>query len=141
MSTSIPPQFLSHAPATALATHHPGPRHAHRAHDGRPTPGPRPRPVAHLPGPAIAALNTPRALANADLITLNGAQAGADEFFPVLVYVVLQANPPNLLSTVQYIKYFYEPRANGEDSYWWNQFVIAVQFIKTLNPAALKSSS
>ena len=89
----------------------------------------------------IAALNTPRALANADLITLNGAQAGADEFFPVLVYVVLQANPPNLLSTVQYIKYFYEPRANGEDSYWWNQFVIAVQFIKTLNPAALKSSS
>jgi hypothetical protein len=71
----------------------------------------------------------------ADLITLNGAHAGADEFFPVLVYVVVQANPPGLLSTVQYIRYFYEPRASGEDSYWWNQFVMAVQFVKTLEPA------
>ena len=71
-----------------------------------------------------------------DLITLNGTQAGADEFFPVLVFVILQANPPNLLSTVQYIKYFYEARASGEASYWWNQFVIAVQFIKTLLASA-----
>jgi len=84
---------------------------------------------------AVAAACGP-APRRADLITLNGAQAGADEFFPVLVFVILQANPPNLLSTVQYIKYFYEARASGEASYWWNQFVIAVQFIKTLLASA-----
>jgi len=36
-----------------------------------------------------------------DLISLNGKEVGADDFFPVLVYVILLANPRNLLSTVQ----------------------------------------
>ena len=59
---------------------------------------------------------------------------GADDFFPVLVFVILQSNPRFLLSTVQYIKYFYESKATGESSYWWSQFLVAVEFIKTLNP-------
>ena len=103
----------------------PAPADAHRLSDGRDA--------------GTRAGGRARTLGCADLITLNGAQAGADEFFPVLVYVTLQANPPSLLSTVQYIKYFYEPRASGEASYWWNQFVIAVQFIKTLKPAPSKA--
>ena len=69
-----------------------------------------------------------------DLISFNGKEVGADDFFPVLVFVILQANPRCLLSTVQYIKYFYESKATGEASYWWSQFIVAVEFIKTLNP-------
>lgn len=69
-----------------------------------------------------------------NLITFNGKEVGADDFFPVLVFVVLQANPRNLLSNVQYIRYFYESKATGEASYWWSQFLVAVEFIKTLNP-------
>ena len=52
----------------------------------------------------------------------------------MLVFVIVQASPPNLLSTVQYIKYFYESRALGEAMYWWSQFVFAIEFIKTMNP-------
>lgn len=69
-----------------------------------------------------------------DLITINGKEVGADDFFPVLVFVILQSNPRCLLTTVQYIRYFYESKAAGEASYWWSQFVVAVEFIKTLNP-------
>ena len=36
---------------------------------------------------------------------------GADEYFPVLVYAVLQANPPQLLSTVTFISRFRSPEA------------------------------
>mgnify|MGYP002389961457 CR=1 FL=1 len=72
------------------------------------------------------------------LLALNGVQAGADDFFPILVYVIIQANPPHLLSTVQYIQYFYESRATGEASYFWSQFQMAVEFIKTLNPDPTK---
>ena len=35
------------------------------------------------------------------LLQLSGQSAGADDFFPVLVYVILKANPPGLLSAVQ----------------------------------------
>lgn len=68
------------------------------------------------------------------MITLNNQQVGADDMFPILVYVIIKANPPNLLSTIQYIRSFYESRASGEASYWWAQFNIAVEFIKTMNP-------
>lgn len=57
---------------------------------------------------------------------------GADDFVPVLVYVVLQANPPNLLSTKQYVNTFYESRLTGEEYYCWMQFCAAIEFIKTL---------
>ncbi|KJE90388.1 hypothetical protein CAOG_01708, partial [Capsaspora owczarzaki ATCC 30864] len=67
-----------------------------------------------------------------DLIQMSGKPAGADDFFPVLVYVIIQVNPPSMLSTMQYIRYFYESRAKGEGSYWWSQFTIAIEFIKTM---------
>ncbi|KAJ8286402.1 hypothetical protein GJAV_G00038870 [Gymnothorax javanicus] len=58
---------------------------------------------------------------------------GADDFVPVLVFVLIKANPPCLLSTVQYINNFYASRLSGEDSYWWMQFTAAVEFIKTID--------
>ncbi|XP_044295783.1 GTPase-activating protein and VPS9 domain-containing protein 1 isoform X5 [Varanus komodoensis] len=58
---------------------------------------------------------------------------GADDFVPVLVFVLIKANPPCLLSTVQYISSFYANSLSGEESYWWMQFTAAVEFIKTID--------
>ncbi|XP_058015577.1 GTPase-activating protein and VPS9 domain-containing protein 1 [Ahaetulla prasina] len=58
---------------------------------------------------------------------------GADDFVPVLVFVIIKANPPCLLSTVQYISSFYANSLTGEESYWWMQFTAAVEFIKTID--------
>uniref|UniRef100_A0A3B4GSW4 GTPase-activating protein and VPS9 domain-containing protein 1 n=1 Tax=Pundamilia nyererei TaxID=303518 RepID=A0A3B4GSW4_9CICH len=58
---------------------------------------------------------------------------GADDFVPVLVFVLIRANPPCLLSTVQYINNFYASRLSGEECYWWMQFTAAVEFIKTID--------
>lgn len=57
----------------------------------------------------------------------------ADDFMPVLIYVLIKANPPNLMSTVQYVNSFYENRLQGEEQYWWMQFSSAIEFIKTMD--------
>jgi len=57
----------------------------------------------------------------------------ADDFMPVLIYILIKANAPSLLSTVQYIKSFYEKRLSGEEQYWWMQFASAIEFIKTMD--------
>jgi len=57
----------------------------------------------------------------------------ADDFVPVLVFVIIKANPPSLLSTVQFVDNFYRDRLCGEECYWWMQFVGAVEFIKTMD--------
>ena len=58
--------------------------------------------------------------------------SGADEFVPVLVYVLIRANPPHLLSTKQYINNFIDDRLSGEEMYCWTQFSAAVEFVKSL---------
>ncbi|KAJ7994169.1 hypothetical protein DPEC_G00263130 [Dallia pectoralis] len=58
---------------------------------------------------------------------------GADDFVPVLVFVLIKANPPCLLSTIQYMNNFYASRLSGEECYWWMQFTAAVEFIKTID--------
>lgn len=57
----------------------------------------------------------------------------ADDLMPVLVYVLIKANPPHLLSTVQYVNTFYEKQLEGEEAYWWTQFASAVEFIKNMD--------
>lgn len=57
----------------------------------------------------------------------------ADDLVPVLVYVLIKANPPSLLSTVQYVQSFYANRLEGEEHYWWVQFCSAIEFIKTMD--------
>ena len=71
-----------------------------------------------------------------NLLSLSQAKSSvpaADDFLPVLVFVVVKANPANLLSTVQYVESFYGNRLGGEDHYWWMQFVAAIEFIKTMD--------
>lgn len=57
----------------------------------------------------------------------------ADDFIPVMVFVIIKANPPSLLSTVQYVDAFYGNRLCGEEQYWWMQFASAIEFIKTMD--------
>ncbi|RWS15868.1 GTPase-activating protein and VPS9 domain-containing protein 1-like protein [Dinothrombium tinctorium] len=56
----------------------------------------------------------------------------ADDLIPVLVYVLIKANPAALLSNVQYVNSFYGKLLEGEEAYWWTQFCSAVEFIKTM---------
>ncbi|CBY31545.1 unnamed protein product [Oikopleura dioica] len=58
---------------------------------------------------------------------------GADDLVPVLVYVIIKANPPALLSMIQYVE-AYEPAGAGEDSFYWMQFTAACKFIQTIEP-------
>ncbi|GAB0092754.1 Receptor-mediated endocytosis protein 6 homolog [Sergentomyia squamirostris] len=57
----------------------------------------------------------------------------ADDLTPVLIYVIIKANPPYLLSTVQYVNCFIGDKLEGEDQYWWTQFCSAITYIKTLD--------
>ena len=52
--------------------------------------------------------------------------------YPCVHQVIIKANPPSLLSTVQFVDNFYRDRLCGEECYWWMQFVGAVEFIKTM---------
>ncbi|GFN81129.1 GTPase-activating protein and vps9 domain-containing protein 1 [Plakobranchus ocellatus] len=57
----------------------------------------------------------------------------ADDFMPVLIFVLIKANPFGLLSTVQYVNSFYGNRLQGEEQYWWLQLTSALEFIKTMD--------
>lgn len=61
------------------------------------------------------------------------AVPAADDFIPVIIFVIIKANPPCLLSTIQYIQSFYGNRIGGEEQYWWIQFCSAVEFIKNMD--------
>lgn len=61
-----------------------------------------------------------------------GSTTAADDFVPVLVYVIIKTNPHDLLSTIQYVKSFYGTQLRGEEEYWWTQFCSAVEFTKTM---------
>jgi len=56
---------------------------------------------------------------------------GADDLVPVLVFVIVKANPPSLLSTIQFVDTF-EKQASGEDAFYWMQFTAACKFIQTI---------
>ncbi|XP_055636434.1 receptor-mediated endocytosis protein 6 homolog [Toxorhynchites rutilus septentrionalis] len=57
----------------------------------------------------------------------------ADDMTPVFIYVLIQVNPPNLLSTIEYVNSFFGDKLAGERAYWWTQFCSAVTFIKTMD--------
>ncbi|KAF9155721.1 hypothetical protein BG015_008855 [Linnemannia schmuckeri] len=71
-----------------------------------------------------------------------GNSKGADTFLPILIYVVLQANPPNLVSNVQYISRFRNPdKLQAEAGYYLASLDGAISFIENLEASSLSISA
>ncbi|EEA20507.1 guanine nucleotide exchange factor Vps9, putative [Talaromyces marneffei ATCC 18224] len=65
----------------------------------------------------------------------------ADSFVPILIYVVLKANPEHLVSNVQYILRFRnQDKLGGEAGYYLSSLSGAIQFIETLDRTSLTVS-
>ncbi|OSX64362.1 hypothetical protein POSPLADRAFT_1079301, partial [Postia placenta MAD-698-R-SB12] len=65
-------------------------------------------------------------------------EEGADTFIPVLIYVVLKANPPHLLSNVEFINRFRNPtKLQSEAGYYLSSLMGAVSFIETMDHTSL----
>ncbi|KAF8635043.1 hypothetical protein AX15_000579 [Amanita polypyramis BW_CC] len=65
---------------------------------------------------------------------------GADSFVPILIFVVLKANPPHLLSNVEFINRFRNPvRLQGEAGYYLSSLIGAISFIETMDHTSLSS--
>src|SRR6218665_2777939 len=62
----------------------------------------------------------------------DSAVPAADDLLPVLIFVVIKANPMSLLSTIQYVNAFLTEDLGGESAYYWTQFCSVVEFIKTV---------
>lgn len=56
----------------------------------------------------------------------------ADDLLPVLIYLIIHANPPRLLSNIEFINNFAGDNLNGELQYIWCQFCSAVAEIRRL---------
>lgn len=67
---------------------------------------------------------------------------GADSFVPILIYVVLRANPEHLLSNVEFINRFRNPaKLQSEAGYYLSSLMGAVQFIESMDHTSLSSIS
>ncbi|KAL4603976.1 hypothetical protein ACB092_10G162300 [Castanea dentata] len=63
---------------------------------------------------------------------------GADEFLPVLIYVTIKANPPQLHSNLLYIqRYRCQSRLVAEASYFFTNMLSAESFISNIDAKAL----
>ncbi|KAE8441854.1 hypothetical protein EG329_004255 [Mollisiaceae sp. DMI_Dod_QoI] len=75
------------------------------------------------------------------LLKHSKADSSADSFMPLLIYVVLQANPEHLVSNVQYILRFRnQEKLAGEAGYYLSSLLGAVQFIEGLDRTTLTIS-
>jgi hypothetical protein len=62
-----------------------------------------------------------------------GERSQADEFFPLLVYIILSAKPPNFFSNLQFVRRFRNPeKLTGEAGYYFTTLNGAVEFIQTM---------
>jgi Rab5 GDP/GTP exchange factor len=69
------------------------------------------------------------------------SDTSADSFIPLLIYVVLQANPENLVSNIQYILRFRnQDKLGGEAGYYLSSLSGAIQFIESLDRTSLTVS-
>ncbi|KAF8639041.1 hypothetical protein AX17_001764 [Amanita inopinata Kibby_2008] len=65
---------------------------------------------------------------------------GADSFVPVLIFVVLKANPQHLFSNVEFINRFRNPaKLQGEAGYYLSSLIGAISFIETMDHTSLSS--
>ncbi|KAK6591959.1 hypothetical protein H4I95_11959 [Botrytis cinerea] len=75
------------------------------------------------------------------LLKHSKTDSSADSFMPLLIYVVLQANPEHLVSNVQYILRFRnQEKLGGEAGYYLSSLMGAVQFIENLDRTTLTIS-
>ncbi|KAK4213281.1 hypothetical protein QBC37DRAFT_423264 [Rhypophila decipiens] len=66
------------------------------------------------------------------------SDSSADSFMPMLIYVVLHANPEHLVSNVQYILRFRsQEKLGGEAGYYLSSLMGAVQFIENMDRTTL----
>ncbi|KAM7258782.1 hypothetical protein ACFE04_014523 [Oxalis oulophora] len=71
-------------------------------------------------------------------IASNVNPPGADEFLPVLIYVTIKANPPQLHSNLLYIQRFRgQSRLVGEAAYFFTNMLSAESFISNIDAKAL----
>uniref|UniRef100_A0A061S7F7 Vacuolar protein sorting-associated protein 9a-like n=1 Tax=Tetraselmis sp. GSL018 TaxID=582737 RepID=A0A061S7F7_9CHLO len=85
----------------------------------------------------VCILNCCRVITNL-LAAKGGAPAGADDFFPVLVYIVIRTNPPNLKSNLEYIRRFRAAsRLVSEAEYFYTNMQSAAQFVELISPDRL----
>ncbi|KAI8967830.1 hypothetical protein BDF20DRAFT_899482 [Mycotypha africana] len=72
---------------------------------------------------------------------MNVNEGGADIFLPLLIYVVIRANPPRLISNVQYISRFRNPEhLKAEAGYYLTNLMGAIEFIQTMDVNSLTIS-
>ncbi|KAI8879973.1 hypothetical protein K501DRAFT_192380 [Backusella circina FSU 941] len=63
---------------------------------------------------------------------------GADAFLPLLIYVIIKANPAHLISNVQYISRFRDPEhLRAESGYYLTNMMGAISFIETMDVHSL----
>ncbi|KAL8693307.1 MAG: hypothetical protein Q9224_003776 [Gallowayella concinna] len=75
------------------------------------------------------------------LSTSKSSDTSADSFVPLLIYVVLRANPEYLVSNVQYILRFRDQeKLGGEAGYYLSSLMGAIQFIENLDRTSLTIS-
>ncbi|KAF5404231.1 hypothetical protein PHET_01930 [Paragonimus heterotremus] len=87
---------------------------------------------SHVPSEIIQCLKRVMEciVATLTLITPNSAPS-ADELLPVLIYVIIQVNPPRLLTNLAFIEAF-GGVFDGEDQYIWCQFRAAVAEVRRM---------
>src|SRR5437667_2623349 len=69
-------------------------------------------------------------LMNLGLLKHSKSDQSADSFVPLLIYVILRANPEHLVSNVQYILRFRnQEKLGGEAGYYLSSLVSAFQMI------------
>lgn len=67
-------------------------------------------------------------------------EEGADSFVPILIFVVLKANPDHLLSNVEFINRFRNPgKLQSEAGYYLSSLMGAVSFIETMDHTSLSN--
>ena len=72
------------------------------------------------------------------LIRHLGQEENADAFVPLLILIVLRANPPHLVSNIEYIMRFKNPnRATSEADYYLSTLVGAATFIENMDHTSL----